>query len=165
MPRTGVTDTAAGTVLPPLTEANFRPTIGRMQSEADSLLKHREIAFCTLHPDPDQAGIAAPILLATAGVQQVDVLGATLLKVSYHLMTVRLIDLEAMLEDHGLHLDNRLMFRIKRALYAYTEETQRANLGCPHGEANCTQKIFVKRYQNRTHGCQDERPEHWRKYR
>jgi hypothetical protein len=86
------------------------------------------------------------------------------LRVTYHLLEICLADIEALLEQHGFHLDNRLMHKIKRALYRYTEDTQRANLGCAKGESNCTEKVFVNRYRNRDHGCQDVRPDHWRRY-
>lgn len=134
-----------------------------MESQGDGLLKRREIAFCTLHPDPDQAGSAAAVLIEIDGIQRVEVRDRALLEVSYHLLTTSLADIESLLERHGFHLDNRLMHKIRRALYYYMEETQRANLGCHKGE-NCTQKVFVNRYRNREHGCQDDRPEHWRRY-
>jgi len=134
-----------------------------MEAQGDSLLKRREIAFCTLHPDPDQAGSAAALLVEVEGIQRIEVISGAMLEVSYHLLATSLADIEALLERRGFHLDSRLMYRIKRALYYYTEETQRANLGCLKGE-NCTQKVFVNRYRKRDHGCQDERPEHWRRY-
>ncbi|WP_231892822.1 hypothetical protein [endosymbiont of unidentified scaly snail isolate Monju] len=53
---------------------------------------------------------------------------------------------------------------MRRALIKYTEETQCINLGCEGGESNCTVKIFINRYLHRTHGCRDDRPQHWRRY-
>lgn len=135
-----------------------------MEPQDDSLFKQREIAFCTLHPDPDQAGSAAALLIDIEGVERVEVAGKASLHVHYHLLVICLADIEALLEQRGFHLDNRLIHKIRRALYHYTEETQRANLGCARGESNCTQKVFVNRYRQRDHGCQDERPEHWRRY-
>ncbi len=135
-----------------------------MQSQGDSLLKEREIAFCTLHPDPNQAGSAAALLVEIDGIHGVDVLNPGSLQVNYDLMSICLADIEALLEHQGFHLDNRLMHKIRRALFHYTEETQRANLGCAKDDPNCTQKVFVNRYRNREHGCQDDRPEHWRRY-
>jgi hypothetical protein len=135
-----------------------------MEEDNDNLIKVREIAFCTLHADSNQAGSAAALLVEIDGVQHVEVKQPTLLAVTYHLLAVCLVDIETMLEGKGFHLDNRLVHKIRRALAHYTEETQRANLGCPKGEINCTQKVFVNRYQSRDHGCQDDRPEHWRRY-
>ena len=135
-----------------------------MEELEENLLKVREIAFCTLHPDANQAGSAAALLMEVDGIHRVDVAQPAILHVTYHLVAVCLADIEALLEDHGFHLDNRLVHKIRRALFHYTEETQRANLGCPKGDANCTQKVFVNRYRKRDHGCQDDRPEHWRRY-
>ena len=134
-----------------------------MDAQSTNLHKQREIAFCTLHPDPNQAGSAAAMLIEIDGVDRVEVLNAGSLQVHYHLLVICLADIEALLEQNGFHLDNRLMYKIRRALFHYTEETQRANLGCRKGE-NCTQKVFVNRYRKRDHGCQDDRPEHWRRY-
>ena len=135
-----------------------------MDDLAEDLIKEREISFCTLHPDPDQSGSAAGLLLELDGVHRVEVINAGTLLVRYHLLVIRLIDIEELLEHNGFHIDNGLMNKVRRALFHYTEETQRANLGCARGEANCTQKVFVNRYRNREHGCQDDRPEHWRRY-
>jgi hypothetical protein len=134
-----------------------------MDAQGDSLIKRREIAFCTLHPDPDQAGSAAALLVEVEGVERAEVVNPGMLEVHYHLLATCLADIEQLLEASGFHLDNRLVHKIRRALYHYMEETQRANLGCQQGE-NCTQKVFVNRYRSRDHGCQDDRPEHWRRY-
>lgn len=135
-----------------------------MQTPCDSLIKQREITFCSLHPDPDQAGSAAALLADVDGIQAVRVRNRLALEVHYRLVAICLADIEKLLEAKGFHLDNRLMLKIKRALHHYTEETQRANLGCAKGDPNCTEKVFVNRYRNRDHGCQDDRPEHWRRY-
>ena len=135
-----------------------------MEKPVDSLFKRREIAFCTLHPDPDQAGSAAALLLEVDGVESVRVIGNATIEVHYHLLAICLVDIEQTLEARGFHLDNRLVHKIRRALFHYTEETQRANLGCARGESNCTQKVFANQYRKREHGCQDDRPDHWRRY-
>jgi len=135
-----------------------------MDTQGDGLIKEREIAFCTLHPDPDQAGSAARLLAQIDGVQRVAVVDAGVLVVAYDLLATCLAEIEQLLEQDGLHLHNGLMYKIRRALHHYTEETQRANLGCKRGETNCTEKVFVNRYRKREHGCQDERPDYWRRY-
>lgn len=147
-----------------MTGAAFRHSIGAMDQQGDGLLKEREIVFCTLHPDPDQAGSAATLLIEIEGVHQVEVINSGHLQVIYHLHAISLADIEALLQQRGFHLDNRLVYKIRRALQHYTEETQLANLGCGRGESNSTEKVFVNRYRKREHGCQDDRPEHWRRY-
>lgn len=135
-----------------------------MHNHADSLFMEREIVFCTLHPDANQAGSAASLLIELEGVHRVEPVNTGTLQIAYHLLAITLADIERLLERSGFHLDNGLVYKIRRALHHYTEETQRANLGCPKGDANCTQKVFINRYLKREHGCQDERPEHWRHY-
>jgi hypothetical protein len=135
-----------------------------MDAQGEGLHKKREIAFCELHPDPNQIGSAAALLAEIDGIRRVEVIDAGLLEVHYHLLAICLAEIEMVLEQNGFHLDNGLIYKVKRALYHYTEETQRANLGCAKGEANCTQQVFVNRYRKREHGCQDDRPYRWRRY-
>jgi hypothetical protein len=135
-----------------------------MEEPVDDLIKLREISFCTLHPDPRQAHSAAAVLEGIEGVLELEVVEDALLRVRYHLLLVTLADLETLIEQRGFHLDNRLLQKLRRALYRYTEETQRANLGCAKGESNCTRKVFATSYKLRDHGCRDDRPQHWRRY-
>lgn len=135
-----------------------------MDTPADGLQKRREIALIALHPDPEPAASAAALLQQVAGIQRVEVIDGCVVEVRYQLLAICLAEIETCLEQHGMHLDNRLVHKIRRALHHYTESTQRANLGCPRGDANCTQKVFVNRYRNRGHGCRDDRPAHWRRY-
>jgi len=127
-------------------------------------IKRRLIPFSELHPNPDQAQEAALFLADVPGVLHADPLDPRLVAVSYDLLMITLQDIDEALRELGLHLDNNLMMRLKRALYYYTEDTIRANCGCPRGESNCTQKVFAKRYQTIDHSCRDHRPEHWRRY-
>lgn len=135
-----------------------------MEEMDNNLVKEREIAFCTLHPDDNQAGSAAGLLIEIDGVHRVDVKHPAVIHVTYHLLSTCLADIESVLIDNGFHLDNRLVHKVRRALFHYTEETQRVNLGCAKDESNCTQKVFVNSYRQREHGCQDDRPDHWRRY-
>lgn len=135
-----------------------------MEITHDSLLKHREIAFSKLHPDPNQAQTAITLLSDLEGVAHAHFVSPTFMRISYDVMHITLEQIEYILSDLGFHLDNRLIYRMKRALYYYTEDTQRANHGCDKTDVNCTQKVFIKRYQALKHGCRDQRPTHWRKY-
>lgn len=126
--------------------------------------KHRRILFNALHPHGDQAQQAALFLADVPGVLKAEPASELLLAVSYDLLEVTLEEIEEALAELGLHLDNSLMHRLRHALYHYTEETFRANLGCSRGESNCTRKVFALRYQTLDHSCRDHRPEHWRRY-
>lgn len=135
-----------------------------MDGTSQELIKHREIVFCSLHPDPAQAQSAMLVLTDIEGVEHMRLISHQRLHVTYDIRRVCLQWLEEVLEELGFHLDNSLFTKLRRALYHYTEEVQRDNLKCPKGETNCTDKVFVNRYQRLPHGCRDDRPPHWRKY-
>jgi hypothetical protein len=127
-------------------------------------IKHRLIPFSELHPDKNQARTAALGLAELAGVVSVEPLSANTLKISYDVLEMTFIDIEEILGAMGLHIDRNLLYRLRSAVYHYTEETLRANCGCPRGESNCTKKIFAQRFESRDHTCRDHKPEHWRRY-
>ncbi len=135
-----------------------------MTEARGDLIKRREIQFSELHPNPAQAHSAMAFLAGVEGMVDVQAVSPVCLQVSYNIRQVSLQLLEESLAEMGYHLDNGLANRLRRGLYYYTEETQRANMGCPRGDSSCTLKVFVNRYQRLEHGCRDHRPEHWRKY-
>ncbi len=135
-----------------------------MDPGSDSLLKHREIRFCPLHQDKAQAHSASLLLAGLEGVYRVAPLEPLVMQISYDVRRLSLHLLEDALDELGYHLDNSLMMKLRRALYYYTEETQRANLGLDGNTAPRDVKVFVQRYAKLRHGCRDERPEHWRNY-
>jgi len=135
-----------------------------MEAPAENPIVHREIGFCTLGPDPRPAHGAALLLSDVEGVVGARPVADHRLTLSYDLRQVYLELLESFLGAEGFHLDNSIMAKLRRALYYYADEVRRANLGCNRGSSNCTDKIFVHRYQRQPHGCRDARPEHWRQY-
>jgi hypothetical protein len=135
-----------------------------MGETSHDLVKHRDIHFVKLHPDPNQAETARYLLADVEGIVSVQPVSEIHLRVSYQLMVVSLEQIERGLTAMGLHLDNRLLYRLMRALHYYTEDTERANLGCSRTDVKCTNHIFADRYQRLDHSLRDQRPEHWRKY-
>lgn len=127
-------------------------------------IKHRLIPFSELHSDQNQARTAAMSLADLEGIVRAEPISAIALKVSYDVLATTLLEIEKAIGELGLHLDRNLMYRLRSALWHYTEETQRANCGCPRGESNCTRKVFAQRFERRDHTCRDHKPEHWRKY-
>ncbi len=132
-------------------------------SEAEELIKRRELRFCHLHPDPNQARSALLLLSDAFGVVDIALTDELGLYITYDVRYLTLDAIEKVLIRLGYHLDSRLLYRMKRALFHYSEETQRANLGMSEDTNNTTQ-VFVKRYTSNHHGCRDKRPDHWRKY-
>lgn len=127
-------------------------------------IKQRQIHFRDLHPERNDARSAAEFLEQVEGVLATDPVTPIQLNVCYDLQKICLQEIENALSELGLHLDNGLIFRIKRALHYYTEETFRENGGYRGGYNNCHHLVFAKRYQALEHGCRDQRPEHWRRY-
>lgn len=128
-----------------------------------TLIKYREIYFSPPHADPDQAQSALLLLSDVAGIEEARKSAQTCLEVSYDLRLITLQIIEDTLIELGFHLDGSLLIRLRRALYYYTEETQRANLGY-HQATHSTLDVFINRYQQLPHGCRDDRPTHWREY-
>ncbi len=135
-----------------------------MHDDNDELIKRREIHFCHLHSDSAQAQTAMFLLSDVAGMQNMVLINNLCLHISYDIRHISLELVETVLQEVGFHLDNSLLIKLKRALYYYSENVQRDNLGCVETDNNSTQKVFISKYQQREHGCRDERPTHWRKY-
>lgn len=135
-----------------------------MRADPEELRKHRIIQFCRFHPDPDQAGSAALWLSGVAGIQTVRRLSPLALEVIYDLRRVTLQCIECALSELSYNLDNSLLCKLKRALFHYTEETQRENLAITQDCEITRQEVFINRYQHLAHGCRDPQPEHWRGY-
>jgi hypothetical protein len=135
-----------------------------MDSIRSETIKQRDIAFCKLHPDKTPAQTAALVLNETPGIENLLVVGPHLLRLDYDLLQVTLQEIESLLVEVGFHLSGDLVYRIKRALFHYTEEIQRENLGASNKASN-TRQVFIERYHRLNHACRDQRPEIWRHYR
>lgn len=135
--------------------------MGIMERDLDTQIKTREIYFCLLRPD-DQAADAARFLKDVDGVLEAEPHGTRQLMVTYDVTVITLNMIDDALIELGFHLANNLLAKLKRALYYYTDETQRANLGLDGADTNL--QVFINRYQRLQHGCRDGRPEHWRRY-
>ena len=125
-------------------------------------IKHREIQFDAMHPDPDQVQSAMLLLADLNGVESSVVQSSQQLLVSYDVSQITLDEILAELTDKGYHIYNSLLFKLKQALYSYTEQTERDNLTM--NQSTSSRQLHVKQYQRRPHGCRDQRPHHWRNY-
>ena len=135
-----------------------------MNDLTSQCVKHREIGFCALHPDPDQAESACILLQNIQGVLSAESINQHQLNLCYDIRFISLEMIEIFLSNQGFHIDNSLLAKLKRALYYYTDDTERANLSCCHQQDECTKKVFINQHQHSQHGCQDLRPAHWRRY-
>lgn len=131
----------------------------------DRPIKQREIQFRSFNPEENQALSAMRMLADMDGIVYLNMVHSQCLIVHYDLYHLTLAEIEQLLKGVGFHLDNNLMAKLKRALYGYTEETERANMGIDNSQLQTTRQVFIRHYQNRPHGCRDQRPHHWRHYR
>lgn len=125
-------------------------------------IKHREIQFDDMHPDPNQAQSAVLLLADVDGVESSHAQTPHQVLVSYDVGKITLDEILAELTDNGFHIYNSILFKIKQALYSYTEQTEQANLVA--NQKSSSRKMHIEQYQKRPHGCRDQRPHHWRNY-
>ncbi len=131
----------------------------RLQSDP---IKQREFRFNHLRFDA-QVEQAVALLQGFEGIIAVTPLSELELQVTYHLRQLSYQMIEEALVGFGLHLDNSLMEKMKRALYHYLEENERMQL-CDSICRESAKQLFIQRYAQLQHGCRDRRPEHWRTY-
>jgi len=136
-----------------------------MTPENKELIKNRDILFSDPQPLSDPAQAALTLLTGVDGILESSHNHNHSIHLCYNLRLITMSDIEDALQEVGFHLDNSLLSKIKRALYYYTEETQLANLGYDHDQSKSTLEIFINRYNQLPHGCRDERPVHYRRYR
>lgn len=130
-----------------------------------ALQKRREISFFEFHPDPHQCDSAIQLLNNITEIEYCESAGPRTLVVHYCLSQITLEVIELLLEELGFHLETGLLYKLSRALYYYTEEVQRDNLGINNHSAVDTKMVFMNRYQHVLHGCRDNRPSHLREYK
>ena len=88
------------------------------------------------------------------------------LDVAYDLRDHSLEELESALQDRGFHLDTSLLYKLKRALYYYAEETERRNLTMPERPLKqASNEAYIRAWERRQHGDHATTPEIWRDYR
>lgn len=127
-------------------------------------IKQHEIHFRNVDPAANDAREALRLLMDAQGIVNIRALMPDCIQVRYDLRQISLQVIESALTEVGFHLDNSLLIKMKRALFYYTEETQLMNWGYQHDQASSTLDVFVNCYNQREHGCRDERPEYLRHY-
>jgi hypothetical protein len=123
--------------------------------------KSREIVFNAL--PVNQAKLALVLL---DGMQDMNVeIGGrpNSIVVHYDVCGYSLEKLEAALLSQGFHLDNGLLYKLRRALIYFCERNQRDNLSVPPAQQKSA-KPFVEAFSHHPHGDRDDTPEEWRGY-
>ena len=94
---------------------------------SQQVIKNREIHFCSIHANPDQAHSAVFIVNDLDGVLMSHALDNHRIKLAYDLDKITLEEIEFILSNEGFHLDNSLLAKIKRSIVFYCEEASREN--------------------------------------
>ena len=127
-------------------------------------IKQHEIHFRNVDPAANDARETLRLLMDVQGIADICAMTPDCIRVRYDIRQVTLQVIESALSEVGFHLDNSLLIKMKRALFYYTEETQLMNMGHLHNQASSTLDIFINCYDQREHGCRDDRPPHLRHY-
>jgi hypothetical protein len=133
------------------------------------VIKHREIHFCPIHANPDQAHSAVFIINDLQGVLMSHALDHHRIKLAYDLEKITLEEIETILRNEGFHLDNSILSKIKRSIVFYCEEASRENsrderLIQEVHDRHKSDVIYLRPTKKKLCDCRDNRPEHWRQY-
>ncbi|HEX5127200.1 MAG TPA: hypothetical protein VFW00_10715 [Rhodocyclaceae bacterium] len=131
-------------------------------SAVDDTLRQREIRFDTRLPD--QAERAAESLKRIPGIG-IESRGPHTLKISYSVAVHSLEDIEAHLGELGFRFDHSLYNRFARAAVHFFEGTQRRNLIAPQRLLKKSNEVYMKAYEQHTHGDHDDTPVELRDYK
>lgn len=127
-------------------------------------IKQHEIHFRNVDHATNDVRETLRLLLDIQGIADICAPRPDCIQVRYDLRYITLQVIETALAEVGFHLDNSPLIKMKRALFYYTEETQLMNWGYQHDQASSTLDVFVSCYNQRQHGCRDQRPEYMRHY-
>jgi len=126
------------------------------------LEKNREIVFNAL--PVGQAARALNLLQGMEGLEVAAGEDGNHLWVRYQVCEYTLEGLETALTSQGFHLDNSLLYKLKRALAYFCENVLRGNIAANEPDIK-SQQAFMKVYEHHLHGDRDETPEEWRDYK
>lgn len=149
-------------------EILFRPALtdGELRDRSalgrESNIEHDQTSDLVRDLIQDQAKAAIFLLADVDGILDLKYLSKSNVLVTYDIRILTLDTIHQALSSVGFKLDCSLISKIKNALYAYTEDTLRENLGII--DSKLTRDIFVQGYKQRSHGCRDQRSQYWRRY-
>ena len=106
----------------------------------------------------NQAEKAMKLLADVEGIESMSAKSSTSLNIHYDIQQLTFQILEAALAEVGFELDNSMFTQIKRALFAYCEDTQRSSLGIEQAKADLEALSLSES------SAHDPRPDNWRHY-
>ncbi len=132
-------------------------------------IKRREIRFCSIHADSNQAHSAVFIINDLKGIIISHALDNNCIQLAYDLGQTTLEEIEGILRNEGFHLDNSILSKIKRSIIHYCEETCQENskderLIKEVHDKHTGDIIYLRPKKKKLCDCKDQRSEHWRQY-
>lgn len=126
--------------------------------------KQRDIVFSDEAPEQLEQAYLLLSGLPNCKVEYGD--GPNRLRVSYNLRDYTLEGLESALTEEGFHLDHSLLHSIERKVIYYCEDTTCHNMEIPvHPTKENEREVFVKAYEQESHGDHDDIPPELREYK
>lgn len=133
-------------------------------TEPSELDKQRDIVFSA--DPPGQVERAYQFLSGMAGCKVEYGDSANTLRVRYNLHDYTLEGLEGSLTEEGFQLDHSMLHSIGRKVIYYCEDTVCHNLDIPAYPTKKNERtVFVKAYDQVSHGDHDDTPPELRVYR
>lgn len=124
--------------------------------------KRRELRF-----DERHSGQAEQAHQLLCGVDALTVTAgsANRLIIEYDLTEYTLAGLEKALASQGFLFDDSLFCKLRRALIHFLEETQLRNMRMPHRLLKKSNEVYVKAWEQHSHGDHDDTPAELREER
>jgi len=123
----------------------------------NDIIKNREIRFKL--STPDQAKKAEQLLSDVAGIESIEATAPDCLHIKYRVEVLTLQMIESALRKVGFDLEDSIIIRMKRAVYSYCEDAQRASIGIDEATGGKPPALNLPHQT-----LQDPRPHDWRKY-
>lgn len=123
----------------------------------NDIIKDREIRFKL--STPDQAIKAEQLLKDVPGIEFIEAVTSESLHIRYSVEALTLQMIETALREVGFDLNDSLINKLKRAVFSYCEDAQRASIGVDQNNTDKSHSLSLPH-----HALQDPRPNDWRKY-
>ena len=134
-----------------------------LDCEPDTLLKRHALHF--QHAPAGQVEAARERLQAVSHLLVEPGLDPLILWVTYSIEHHRFEEICSLLASMGFLLDESIYFRLLRAFWRYSEETQWHNLHSPERLIKQSSEVYVQAWDRHLHGDHDETPEDLRDFR
>jgi len=133
-------------------------------ANSSELDKQREIIFSPQHED--QLADALKLLSGLADIEVTQSETHNALTFSYNLRQHTLKSIEGLLVENGFHLEHNVLRNIERNIIYYCEDTICHNMDVPvHPTKKNEREVFIKAYDQESHGDLDDSTQELREFK